>query len=80
VHQVLGGVFRCGSLIGVRFVVCVRFCFRVMLDGGKWLLCRILSIMFSSCFRSLLCRSYVFNLLCMNLTAAYFCCIGWLEV
>ena len=36
--------------------------------------------MFSSSWYLLCCKLYEFSLLCKYLTAAYFCCIGWLEV
>ena len=46
---------------------------------GKVLLCRMLCIMFSLSWYSLCCKLYEFSLLYKYLTAAYLCCIGWLE-
>ena len=37
-------------------------------------------IMFSSVLYSSSCRSYVFSLLYRNLTVAYLCWAGWIEV
>ena len=47
---------------------------------GKALLCRMLWIMFSSCWYSSCFRLYESSLLNRNLTAVYLWCVGWLEV
>ena len=62
---------------------CFRFC--LGLEGfcgwiGKELLYRILWIMFSSWWYSSLCNWYEFSMLYKNPIAAYFCCVGWLDV
>ena len=47
---------------------------------GKILLCRMLCIMICLSWYSLCCKLYEFSLLYKYLTAAYLCCMGWLEV
>jgi len=63
----------CGSLVGFGLG---GLCGWI----GKVLLYKMLWIMFSSVFYSSSCKSYVFNLLCRNLIAAYLCWAGWFEV
>jgi len=62
--------FGCELWLSRGFWICI----------GKELLYSILWIMFFSCWCSLSCRWYEFSLLYKNLTAAYFCCVGWFEV
>ena len=60
-----------GRCLGVR---------RVWEGIGKELLCRMLWIMFTSCWYSSLLRWYEFSLLYRNRIAEYLCCGGWFEV
>ena len=75
--------------VGVCVVVAIFLCSALVggfgvsgLYGwiGKALLYVMFWIMFSSVLYSSSCKLYVFSLLQRNLTAAYLCWAGWLEV
>ena len=89
VHQLLSVWVCCICELSVLDCVwvCVGVCSWVLcLFLGAWvwmwyaLLCRMFCMVFTCCWNSLSCRSYVFSRLCKNLIAAYLCCGGWLEL